>query len=174
MWLGSGWHFRPFILKMIRVEDRLEQQSKTMSHLMAISPVGVASCLSIPFLDILFYQQIPHFPSLSFQTLHYFFMGFPLQQNHSLKPLTWSKKKDSFFFCYCDVKKNCFYQGGCFLILSQIPFMFSFYMCFSNLMLFVWLFCRVLFSLLFFIKFWVLFGSIDSNGESQWSRSKSL
>ena len=107
MWLGSGWHFRPFILKMIRVEDRLEQQSKTMSHLMAISPVGVASCLSIPFLDILFYQQIPHFPSLSFQTLHYFFMGFPLQQNHSLKPLTWSKKKD-FFFLLLWCKKKLF------------------------------------------------------------------
>jgi hypothetical protein len=108
-----------------------QRQSKTMPHLMAISLVGVASCSSIPFLGILFYQQIPSLHILSFQTLHYFFTDFPPQQNHSLKPLSLDPRKKILFFCYYDVKKKLFLPR--WLFFNDVPD--SFYVFFLYVLL---------------------------------------
>jgi len=136
MWLGSGWHFRPFILKMIRiisVEERLEPATK-QNHASSDGDFSRGCCqlFVYPFPWHIILSTNPFTSHPLFPNPPLFFYGFSTPAKPLTKTsFTWSKKKDSFFFCYYDVKKKLFLPR--WLFFNDVPD--SFYVFFLYVLL---------------------------------------
>ena len=134
MWLGSGWHFRPFILKMIRiirVEERLEPATK-QNHASSDGDVSRGQLFVYPFPWHIILSTNPSLHISLFPNPSLFF----LRLFHPSKPLTktsftWSKKKNSFFFWLLWCKKNLFLPR--WLLFNDVPD--SFYVFFLYVLL---------------------------------------